>query len=197
MAVYVIALGMDRLDRALATPRLPGVRLQLGSDPAASGMLHFGNAASPYWRQPFRTGQPCATIRGMNAICLVVDRLHAGYLGAYGNAWIDTPLAGSAGQPVVRVRSGADRFAPVGAIVSFVLARVARHVSGGAAGAAAVAGRAVARGRGDDGPVDRRAASRPASAFGRFRRVDRDRSALAAADRRKSSRRTSPAASCR
>ena len=29
--------------------------------------------------------------RGMNAICLVVDRLHAGYLGAYGNAWIETP----------------------------------------------------------------------------------------------------------
>jgi hypothetical protein len=27
----------------------------------------------------------------MNAICLVVDRLHAGYLGAYGNTWIDTP----------------------------------------------------------------------------------------------------------
>jgi hypothetical protein len=27
----------------------------------------------------------------MNAICLVFDRLHAGYVGAYGNAWIDTP----------------------------------------------------------------------------------------------------------
>ena len=27
----------------------------------------------------------------MNAICLVFDRLHAGYLGAYGNAWIETP----------------------------------------------------------------------------------------------------------
>jgi hypothetical protein len=27
----------------------------------------------------------------MNAICLAVDRLHVGYLGAYGNAWIDTP----------------------------------------------------------------------------------------------------------
>ncbi len=27
----------------------------------------------------------------MNAICLVVDRLHAGYLGAYGNSWIETP----------------------------------------------------------------------------------------------------------
>jgi arylsulfatase A-like enzyme len=27
----------------------------------------------------------------MNAICLVVDRLHAGYLGAFGNTWIDTP----------------------------------------------------------------------------------------------------------
>ena len=29
--------------------------------------------------------------RGMNAICLVVDRLHAGYVGAYGNAWVETP----------------------------------------------------------------------------------------------------------
>ena len=27
----------------------------------------------------------------MNAICLVMDRLHAGYLGAYGNTWIETP----------------------------------------------------------------------------------------------------------
>lgn len=26
-----------------------------------------------------------------NAICLVIDRLHAGYLGCYGNAWIATP----------------------------------------------------------------------------------------------------------
>ncbi|HEY1068570.1 MAG TPA: sulfatase-like hydrolase/transferase, partial [Pirellulales bacterium] len=24
-------------------------------------------------------------------VCLVVDRLHAGYLGSYGNAWIETP----------------------------------------------------------------------------------------------------------
>jgi arylsulfatase A-like enzyme len=27
----------------------------------------------------------------MNAICLVLDRLHAGYVGAYGNHWIETP----------------------------------------------------------------------------------------------------------
>ena len=27
----------------------------------------------------------------MNAICLLVDRLHAGYVGAYGNTWIETP----------------------------------------------------------------------------------------------------------
>ena len=27
----------------------------------------------------------------MNTICLVLDRLHLGYLGAYGNSWIDTP----------------------------------------------------------------------------------------------------------
>jgi arylsulfatase A-like enzyme len=27
----------------------------------------------------------------MNAICLVIDRLHVGHLGAYGNTWIDTP----------------------------------------------------------------------------------------------------------
>ena len=26
-----------------------------------------------------------------NTICLVFDRLHSGYLGAYGNAWIETP----------------------------------------------------------------------------------------------------------
>jgi arylsulfatase A-like enzyme len=27
----------------------------------------------------------------MNAICLVFDRLHAGYVGAYGNSWVETP----------------------------------------------------------------------------------------------------------
>ena len=27
----------------------------------------------------------------MNAICLVIDRLHQGFLGAYGNTWIETP----------------------------------------------------------------------------------------------------------
>jgi arylsulfatase A-like enzyme len=27
----------------------------------------------------------------MNAICLVIDRLHAGHLGPYGNTWIETP----------------------------------------------------------------------------------------------------------
>jgi arylsulfatase A-like enzyme len=27
----------------------------------------------------------------MNGICLVLDRLHAGYLGAYGNGWVETP----------------------------------------------------------------------------------------------------------
>lgn len=29
--------------------------------------------------------------RGMNAICLVLDRLHVGYLGPLGNTWIETP----------------------------------------------------------------------------------------------------------
>ena len=29
--------------------------------------------------------------RMQNAICLLVDRLHAGYLGCYGNSWIQTP----------------------------------------------------------------------------------------------------------
>jgi len=29
--------------------------------------------------------------RNMNAICFIIDRLHAGYLGCYGNTWIETP----------------------------------------------------------------------------------------------------------
>ena len=33
----------------------------------------------------------CRYNHGMNVICLVVDRLHVGYLGAYGNSWIETP----------------------------------------------------------------------------------------------------------
>jgi len=28
---------------------------------------------------------------GMNTICIVLDRWHAGYLGPYGNSWIETP----------------------------------------------------------------------------------------------------------
>jgi arylsulfatase A-like enzyme len=45
----------------------------------------------------------------MNAICLVVDRLHAGYLGAYGNSWIDTPaLDRLASQSVVFDRALVD-----------------------------------------------------------------------------------------
>ncbi len=35
--------------------------------------------------------RPTRYNRGMSAICFVVDRLHAGYLGAYGNTWIETP----------------------------------------------------------------------------------------------------------
>src|SRR5512145_980248 len=27
----------------------------------------------------------------MNTICLVIDRLHAGCLGSYGNTWVQTP----------------------------------------------------------------------------------------------------------
>ena len=27
----------------------------------------------------------------MNVVCLVIDRLQAGYVGAYGNTWIETP----------------------------------------------------------------------------------------------------------
>ncbi len=27
----------------------------------------------------------------MNAICLFIDRLHSGYLGTYGNSWVETP----------------------------------------------------------------------------------------------------------
>lgn len=39
-----------------------------------------------------RARRRAATIRGrMNIICLVVDRLHVGYLGCYGNTWISTP----------------------------------------------------------------------------------------------------------
>src|SRR5271154_3606526 len=30
-------------------------------------------------------------MRNMNAISLVIDRLHVGYLGCYGNSWIATP----------------------------------------------------------------------------------------------------------
>jgi arylsulfatase A-like enzyme len=37
---------------------------------------------SGFW--PSRMNRP-------NVICLVIDRLHVGYLGAYGNSWINTP----------------------------------------------------------------------------------------------------------
>lgn len=42
--------------------------------------------------RPFLPGAGLsATIDRMNVVVLVVDRLHAGFLGAYGNTWIETP----------------------------------------------------------------------------------------------------------
>ena len=52
----------------------------------------------------------------MNAICLVIDRLHAGYLGAMGNSWIDTPVHRPAGQPLPGLRPDAGGHAPAGAL---------------------------------------------------------------------------------
>jgi len=40
---------------------------------------------------PFRQPPPVDYNSHMNVICLVVDRLHVGHLGAYGNSWIETP----------------------------------------------------------------------------------------------------------
>ena len=106
----------------------------------------------------------------MNAICLVFDRLHAGYVGAYGNSWIDTPWL--------------DRLASQSLLLDCALVdspdleRLYRSYWQGwhalcpaAARAAAVAGRAVGRVRRDHGPADRRAAGGPASAGGGFRRA--------------------------
>ena len=119
----------------------------------------------------------------MNAVCLVIDRLHAGYVGAYGNTWIETPaLDRLASQSLLLDQALVD---------SPDLERLYRSYWQGwhalvpaAAGAAAVAGRPAARGRRDDGAVERRAAGRPAPAGRGLRGADRDRPALAAADRR-------------
>ena len=32
-----------------------------------------------------------STVSGKNILCLAVDRLNADFLGAYGNAWVETP----------------------------------------------------------------------------------------------------------
>ena len=50
----------------------------------------------------------------MNAICLVIDRLHCGYLGCYGNAWVGMPgIVRLAAESFVR--SGTARsFCPLG-----------------------------------------------------------------------------------
>ena len=86
----------------------------------------------------------------MNAICLVFDRLHAGYLGAYGNSWIETPAFDRlASQSFLFDRALIDS-PELPLLVSLVLARVARFVPGGAR-LAAVVGRVAWPGRGDDG----------------------------------------------
>src|SRR5262245_10609909 len=43
---------------------------------------------NPYLRPKCQVDMPD---RPRNAICLVIDGLHAGYLGAYGNTWLATP----------------------------------------------------------------------------------------------------------
>ena len=69
----------------------------------------------------------------MNAICLVVDRLHAGYLGAYGNTWIETPaLDRLASRSAVFDRAVIDS-PHLGSIIPLVLAGMACNVSGAAA----------------------------------------------------------------
>ncbi len=42
--------------------------------------------------QPDCSGNPLGSlIPGSNVVCLMVDRVHVGYLGPYGNTWIQTP----------------------------------------------------------------------------------------------------------
>jgi len=41
--------------------------------------------------RPLRGETACRYNRGMNTLCFVIDRLHVGYLGAYGNTWTHTP----------------------------------------------------------------------------------------------------------
>ena len=120
----------------------------------------------------------------MNAVCLVIDRLHAGYVGAYGNTWIETPAL--------------DRLASRSLLLDQALVdspdleRLYRSYWQGwhalcrqepPESRPSLA--AMLRDAGvTTAPVDRRAAGRPAPAGRGFRGVDRDRPPLAAADRR-------------
>ena len=127
----------------------------------------------------------------VNAICLVIDRLHRGFLGRVrqyvgGDAGLRSP-----GGRVVRLRPDAHRLAAVGVALSLLLARAARPGPGrGRQGVAA--GLAPRRGRPLDAH-DRRPRGAGTSPGDRIRRRRRDRSALAVANgRRRGLRRDAP-----
>jgi len=53
--------------------------------------LRFGNTAFVLLRSPFRRPPASRYNPDMNVLVFVLDRLQAGYLGPYGNTWIQTP----------------------------------------------------------------------------------------------------------
>ena len=63
-----------------------------------------------------------ATQEKRRAVVLVIDRLGAGYLGPFGNTWIDTPCFNQLASQSLLVRSSMDRFAAVALALSHPLA---------------------------------------------------------------------------
>ncbi len=97
-----------------------------------------------------------------NIICLAVDRLHAAYLGAYGNTWINTPaLDRLAAESFLLDRAIIDS-PRLEVTLSLAVARRACHGSGRRRRAEIVAG-AIRAGRLANGFVGRRCGRRRAS----------------------------------
>ena len=80
MARVLVPASRSRVGRTAKppydqTPRRPG--------------LSRVTSPKPFFTE--RTTRPSATMRAMNVIVVVCNSLHLGFLGAYGNPWIETP----------------------------------------------------------------------------------------------------------
>ena len=143
--------------------------------------------------------------------CWSIDRLGAGWLGPYGNTWLDTPNFNRLAAQSLLVRDGNGRFARFDASLPRLLDRPARDAAGGCAGVSRLPNLAARGGARTvlvtDDPRSRRASARGrlcasaqlvrhAAATGNARRRRRNRTVSPVQRRDRHLRRMHAAARC-